>query len=77
MVPATGGWLVEFWGLWCQIAVEVGCIGYTVVKLVGDRECGNLAGECCSLAEVVVECCSLVEVAGVGCVEVVLRHFHR
>jgi hypothetical protein len=36
--------------------VEVGCIGYVVVMVIGDRGCGNLAevvGECCSLAEVV------------------------
>jgi hypothetical protein len=32
--------------------MEVGCIGYAVVKVIGDRECGNLAGECCCLAEV-------------------------
>jgi hypothetical protein len=47
----------------------VGCIGYVVVMVVSDRECGNLVGvvgECCSLAEVAGECCSLVEMAGVG-----------
>jgi hypothetical protein len=35
----------------------VGCIGYAVVKVVGDRKCGNLAGGCCSLSEVTGECC--------------------
>jgi hypothetical protein len=59
LVRAAGGWLVDFWGLWCQIAAEVRCIGYAVVKVIGDRECGNLAG-------VAGECCSLVEVTGVG-----------
>jgi hypothetical protein len=37
----------------------VGCIGYAVVMVVGDRGCGNLA-------EVVGECGSLVEVVEVG-----------
>jgi hypothetical protein len=60
MVRTTCGWLVDFWGLWCRIAMEVGCIGCAVVMLVGDRGCGNLAG-------VVGECCSLAKVTGVGC----------
>jgi hypothetical protein len=30
-VQVVGGWPVDFWGLWCQIAVEAGCIGYAVV----------------------------------------------
>jgi hypothetical protein len=38
--------------------MEVGCIGYVVVMVVGD-------GGCCSLTGVVGECGSLVEV-GVG-----------
>jgi hypothetical protein len=58
-VRVAGGWLVDFWGLWCQIAADVRCIGYAVVKVIGDRECDNLAG-------VAGECCSLVEVTGVG-----------
>jgi hypothetical protein len=33
----------------------VGCIGYEVVKVVGDRECGNFMTVCCSLAEVAGE----------------------
>jgi hypothetical protein len=37
----------------------VGCIGYAVQMVVGDRGCGNLAG-------VVGECYSLTEVVGVG-----------
>jgi hypothetical protein len=41
------------------------CIGYTVVMVVGDRGCGNLAG-------VVDECFSLVEVVGWVGVEVQL-----
>jgi hypothetical protein len=49
---------VDFWGLWCRIAVEVGCIGYAVVMVDGN-------GGCCSLAVVVGECGSLAEV-GVG-----------
>jgi hypothetical protein len=44
--------------------VEVKCIGYGVVKVVGDRECGNSAVVCCSLAEVVGEYCSSAEVVG-------------
>jgi hypothetical protein len=32
----VGGWLVDFWGLWCRIAVAAGCIGYAVVMVVGD-----------------------------------------
>jgi hypothetical protein len=60
MVRATSGWLVDCWGLWCQIEVEVGCIGCAVVMVVGHRGSDNLAG-------VVGECCSLAEVAGVGC----------
>jgi hypothetical protein len=59
MVQAAGGWLVDIWGLWCRIVVEVVCIGYAVVMVVGDRGCGNLAG-------VAGECCGLAEVAGVG-----------
>jgi hypothetical protein len=31
MVRAAGGWLVDFCGLWCQIVVEVGCIGAACV----------------------------------------------
>jgi hypothetical protein len=58
MVRVVGDWLVDFLGLWCQIAMEVGCIGYAVVMVVGD-------GGCCSLTGVVGECGSLVEV-GVG-----------
>jgi hypothetical protein len=58
MVRAVGGWLVDFWGLWCRIEVEVGCIGYAVVMVVGD-------GGRCSLVGVVGGCGSLVEV-GVG-----------
>jgi hypothetical protein len=65
-VRAAGGWLVDFWGLWCRIATEVECIGYAVVKVVGDREFNNLVGVCCSLAEVAGECCNSAEVAGVG-----------
>jgi hypothetical protein len=59
MVQAAGGWLVDFWGLWCRIVVEVVFIGYAVVMVVGDRGCGSLAG-------VAGECCGLAEVAGVG-----------
>jgi hypothetical protein len=46
--------------------VEVGCTDYAVVKVVDDREYGNLVGVCCSLAEVAGECCNSAEVAGVG-----------
>jgi hypothetical protein len=56
MLQAAGGWLVKFWGMWCRVVMKVGCIGYVVVMVVGDRGCGNLVrvvGECCSLAEVV------------------------
>jgi hypothetical protein len=59
MVRPTGGWLVDFLGLWCRTVAEVGCIGYEVVMVVGGRGCGNLVG-------VAGECCSLAEVAGVG-----------
>jgi hypothetical protein len=31
---------------------KVGCIGHAVVKVVGDKECGNLMGVCYSLVEV-------------------------
>jgi hypothetical protein len=55
MVRVVGGWLVDFWGMWCQIAAEVGCIGYAVDMGVGGR--GSH-----SLAEMVGECGSLVEV---------------
>jgi hypothetical protein len=55
-VRAIGGWLVDFWGLWCRIMVEVGCISFVVLMVVGDRGCGNWGGSC-----------SLAEVAGVGC----------
>jgi hypothetical protein len=58
MVRATGGWLVDFWGMWCLIMIEVGCIGYAVVMVVGDRRYDNLAG-------VVRECCSLAKTTGV------------
>jgi hypothetical protein len=47
---------VNFWGLWCQIATEAGCISYAVVMVVGDGGCSNLVevvGECGSLAEAV------------------------
>jgi hypothetical protein len=44
--------------------VEVGCIGYAVVKVVGNMECGNFAAVCYSLAEVAGKCCSSMEVAG-------------
>jgi hypothetical protein len=44
--------------------VEVECISYAVVKVVDDRDCGNFAAVCCSLAEVAGECCSSTEVAG-------------
>jgi hypothetical protein len=54
-VRVVGGCLVDFWGLWCQIAVEVECIGYAVVMVVGD-------GGCCSFAGVVGECGSMVGV---------------
>jgi hypothetical protein len=40
--------------------VAVGCIGYAVVMVVGDRGCGNLT------AEVVGECGSLVVAVVVG-----------
>jgi hypothetical protein len=40
--------------------VEVGYIGYAVVKVTDDRECGNFVVVCCSLAAVVGECCSSV-----------------
>jgi hypothetical protein len=62
-VRAAGGWLVDFCDIWCQIVVEVGCIGYAVV---GGRECGNLTGVCCSLKEVAWECCNSAEVAEGG-----------
>jgi hypothetical protein len=58
MVRVVGGWLVDFWGLWCRIAVEVGCIGYAVVMVDSN-------GGCCSLVVVVGECGSLADV-GVG-----------
>jgi hypothetical protein len=57
MVRVVGGWLVGLWGMWSRI-VAMGCVGYVVVMVVGDRGCGNLVvetvGECGSLAEVVV-----------------------
>jgi hypothetical protein len=31
MVRVVSGWLVDFWGLWCRIVVEAGCVGYAVV----------------------------------------------
>jgi hypothetical protein len=60
MVRVVGDWLVDFWGLWCRIAVEVGCVGYLMVMVVGDGGCYSLArvvGECGSLAEVGVGWC--------------------
>jgi hypothetical protein len=36
--------------------MKVGCIGYEVVKVDGDRECGNFAAVCCSSAEVAGWC---------------------
>jgi hypothetical protein len=48
MVRVIGCWLVDFWGLWCQTATEVGCIGCAVVMVVGD-------GGYSDLADVVVE----------------------
>jgi hypothetical protein len=43
MVRIVGGWLVDFWGMWCQIAAEAGCIGYMVVMVVGDEGYSDLA----------------------------------
>jgi hypothetical protein len=42
MVQVVGGWLVDFWGLWCRIAAEAGCIGYAVVMAVGDGRYSDL-----------------------------------
>jgi hypothetical protein len=36
MVRDVGGWLLDFWGLWCRIAAEAGCIGCVVVMVVRD-----------------------------------------
>jgi hypothetical protein len=65
MVRAAGGWLLEFWGMWCRTMMEARCIGCAVVMVVGDRGCGNFAG-------VAGECYSLAEVAGWVGVEVLL-----
>jgi hypothetical protein len=43
MVQVIGGSLVDFWGLWCQITAETGCIGYAVVMVVGDGGYSDLA----------------------------------
>jgi hypothetical protein len=43
MVRIVGGWLVDFWGMWCQIAAEAGCIGYMAVMVVGDGGYSDLA----------------------------------
>jgi hypothetical protein len=32
-VRDVGGWLLDFWGLWCRIAAEAGCIGCVVVMV--------------------------------------------
>jgi hypothetical protein len=42
IVRVVCDWLVDFWGMWCRITMEVGCIGYAVVMVVGDRGCDNL-----------------------------------
>jgi hypothetical protein len=47
--PSCKWFLMDSWGLWCQVVAEAGCSGGAVVMAVG--ECGSLAGA------VVVDCC--------------------
>jgi hypothetical protein len=43
-VRVVGDWLMDSWGLWYPVVVEVGCMGCVVAMVVGCAGYGCLAG---------------------------------